>query len=202
MGPIAQLKRVLQNLEVLKNDMESGKFAYSFASYCAPLVTKDLEKIFKTSIDEYYTYPKKYYKRTKSFYKTYKITNSGTIITYTANSGLMPGSHRVSSEYIYDYMFAQGFHGGATKGKPDMFNRPFPGAMALRTPVPQFATPQVPAYSLWSKNHAGQTEAPETQINNNINAYENGGANTSGSTLQERVDSALVRVSRSYAIFR
>lgn len=205
MGKIYQLKKLTQELNRFSNDVASGRFSNQFAHICVPLIVKDLDKIFKTNIDDYYKFPKKYYKRTKAFYKTYKIDGMGNTIRAFADASLMPKTHRVDKvdpDYIYEYMFAQGYHGGARSGDADMDGNPFPGGMALRTPIPQFSSDDTPPYSLWSLKQAGRSEeAPEKMIQDELNSYNAGGPNSSGSVLKDRVESSLTKVLKQYSFF-
>lgn len=201
MGKIYQLNKLSQELRRFGNDVASGKLSSQFARICVPLIVTDLDKIFKTNIDDYYDFKKKYYKRTKALYKTYKIQGAGGSIEAFADASLMPDTHRASPEYIYDYMFSQGYHGGAISGGEDMAGNPFPGPMALRTPVPHFASEDTPPYSLWSLKSAEQTDAPEQKIQEELNAYESGASNSSGHILQDRVEKSLTKVLKQYSFF-
>lgn len=82
-----------------------------------PRILRDQEKIIKSAIEKYYSVPKRYYKRTKSLFKVYKMDDYG----FEFSPEFMPDVHRVSNEYIYDKMFIEGYHGGATKGPNDLF---------------------------------------------------------------------------------
>ena len=206
MGKYYQARKMLNEIVRFANDIESGKVVNDIVSKCAPLIIRDLDVIFTSSIDEYYKFKKRYYKRTYSFYKAYDISLNGNVITIHSGSDLIPKSHRVDavdSDYIYNYMFVQGYHGGAASGEPDMQGSPFPGPMALRTPVPRYATEGMPPYSLWSRTKAHKDEeSPQDKIDRNIEAYKNGDQNFSNKTLQDRFESAVNKVFRTYSIFR
>ena len=193
-----QLDEIVEALLQFKTDLQSGVFVNNICKKLVSYVSQDLKDIFITSVDNYYeAYKPKYYKRTQSFYDAYDIKSNGTSIIIDFDASMMPDHNRVSGEYIYNYMFSQGYHGGATKGKPDINNNPFPGPMALRTPPYGEG-----AFSLWSDTKATKTEAPEKMINDNIDAYENGNTNYSVSNLMERGAYALDDALSKYALFK
>lgn len=198
MSTIGDLQELLSGIREIANDLQSGEFVNNMLTNLAEYIEQDINDIFMTSIDKYYeSYDQIYYKRTESFYKSYEITRDRTSIDIDWGYHLMPDTHRVNSKYIYDYMFKQGYHGGANKGPEDADGNPFPGGMALRTP-PYGAG----AFSLWSEYQAKRTESPENMINNNIDAYENGSANFSVSNLQERAEYAFDDALSKYALFK
>lgn len=90
-------------------------------------VKENLEYIARTAIDNYYeSYSPNLYKRSFDLYNIYKVhvTDKEWEILY--DSSYMNKTHRVDkddSEYIYDWMFKLGWHGGAAYG-PD---HPSPG---------------------------------------------------------------------------
>ena len=205
MGQWSQMRKKVNEILRLSKDLQSGKFANDIASACVRQITNDLGIIFSTSIDKYYKTPHRYYKRTHSLYTAYRIENAGTHITAVANSSKISKGHRVDEvdpDYIFNHMFGEGYHGGATSGPPDKFGHPFPGPMALRTPVPYFSGESMPPYSSWSRMKARKSEAPKDMINADLQAYQSDGANASGSTLKKRFQSAFKKVMRSYSIFK
>lgn len=199
---IAELVELANQINEVVNDLESGKFQKKVANEAATAIYEDINKIFDTAVDEYYSYKPKYYKRTGSLYQAYKITKEGTYIGWDVGAHLIEYSHRVSNEYIFDYMFELGYHGGASKGKPDQHGNPFPHFMAFRTPVPGFAAQyELKPYSLWSKSPARKSSSPSMSIGSNIRKYENGVYNTSGNTLKSQIEYAWEYVKMDYSLF-
>lgn len=134
-----------------------------------PRILRDQEKIIKSAIEKYYSVPKRYYKRTKSLFKVYKMDDYG----FEFSPEFMPNVHRVSNEYIYDKMFIEGYHGGATKGPDDLFQTPIPWEMAYRRPVRIFGKSDLPAFSLWSFTQPRKSNpSPNELIDIGLEKYE------------------------------
>lgn len=115
---------------------------------CMPRILRDQEKIIIDAIQKYYSVPKKFYKRTKSLFEVYEITEDG----FDFGPEHMEQKHRVGNEYIYEKMFVEGYHGGSSgmPGTPDSKKNPKPWDMAYRKPVRIFGESNIKAYSLWS----------------------------------------------------
>lgn len=203
-------KKVLQEIIQFKNevdevvnDLKSGKLQNAVAAEATNAIYEDLNFIFETAIDSYYSFREpKYYKRTNSLEHVYKIEKEGTIVAWDVGAHLIPDTHRVSTEYIYDYMFDLGYHGGASKGKPDIGGNRFPHFMAFRTPVPSFAILSgIKPYSFWSNMQSIKSESPSMRIGMDINKYENNIQNSSGNTLLSQVENAFEYVMLGYDLF-
>lgn len=79
---------------------------------------KTMERIGREAVDNYYD---DYSERTMydplgSLYSAYKIKNKDGDIIIEYDSSYLNGEHRVDNSYIYQYMFEQGYHGGANFG--------------------------------------------------------------------------------------
>ena len=174
-------------LEELKNDIPQplGK---KIGTKAAPKFVEKVKKIFEESIAEYYAARSSgYYTRTYSLIEAYKVTCRGNTINLKSNASMVPDTHRVAPEYIYDYMFFEGYHGGANKGP----NHPSPGTLLYRSPVPGFGKPP---YTRWS-DPAEQTEAPAKMVETRFNALFN------GPEADEIIYDAMVSVLKTYRIF-
>ena len=197
MGVLDQLIQFSNDLQEYTKDIQSGKFINEVAKECVNAIADDIDYIFTTCIDEFYnSYSPKYYKRTGSLYDIYDVSISGTIISWTVPY-MYPGGHRVGGEFIYNYVFEGGYHGGAPSGKPDMAGNPHPGYMAWRTPPPSFGNHP---YTFWG-NPAVHSPAPGMKIGRNVNLYKNNAGNISGHTPIERVREAFAYVNLRYSIF-
>ena len=198
MSAINELQKLLSEIKEVASDLQSGKFVKNVFTNLAEYVRNDINDIFTTSIDKYYeAYDPIWYKRTESFYDSYRIESHDASVSIEWGARLMPKTHRAKNTYIYTYMFKKGYHGGADKGPEDANGNPFPGGMALRTPPFGEGT-----FSLWSEYQAEKTESPEEMINTNIGAYENGEANFSVSNLLERAEYAFDDALSKYALFK
>lgn len=157
MSALDQLKQLKKDIEEVRKDLpiipqEIGKEA-------ALYVYEDVNRIFEDGVKEYYAaYSPMYYGRTNSLLHAFQIDLDGSFIKWTVNAGLLPDSHRVGSSYIFQYMFEEGYHGGANTA----------GGMLWRTPPPGAGRRP---YTAWGRP-AAQTEAPSDIIERNISAYE------------------------------
>lgn len=117
--------------------------------------------------DFYNAYHPMFYKRTDSLYKAYRVSTYGNKIIAHFGSFYMPHTHRVNINYIYQYVFLKGWHGGATKGK----DHPEPGIPWWRTPPPFLAQKQgVDPWSRWG-GIAYSSSSPYNQIGNAFDEY-------------------------------
>lgn len=114
-------------------------------------VKENLEYIGRTAIDEYYeSYTPNLYRRMFDLYNSYKIHVTDEVWEILYDSSYMNGGHRVDKddgEYIYNWMFKLGWHGGAVGGP----NHPSPG------------TPWWKLSGQWYKQ-AVQTDSPYERI--------------------------------------
>lgn len=174
-------------LRELDNDIPQpiGK---KIGAKAAPMFVEKVKKIFEESIAEYYAARSSgYYARTYSLIEAYKVTCRGSSINLKSNASMVPDTHRVSPEYIYDYMFFEGYHGGANKGP----GHPSPGTLLYRSPVPGFGNHP---YTRWS-GVADQTEAPAKKVENRFNTLFN------GPEASEIIRNAAISVLKTYRIF-
>ena len=90
------------------------------------LIKDDIKHVIDEEIISYYgSYFPKSYERTESLLDVYDIIiNPKSIELYFSSDRL--GEHSVSNDYIYDYMFKLGYHGGAIDG-PNPPGHPNPG---------------------------------------------------------------------------
>lgn len=125
---IERIECEIKRIGKLINYIKSGKAAKDLYS----IMEKDIQQHANKIIKEWYdSYDRKFYKPTGSLYKSYKIIskNNEPIIVYNRN--YIPKTHRVDSvnpDYIYDYIFSEGWHGGAAgiKGDEDLLYVPTP----------------------------------------------------------------------------
>lgn len=200
MSEIDQLQAFARDLKELAQDISSGQYAVYVAHECAQAIEEDIDTIYETAIDEFYNaYHPKYYVRTRSLYDVYEITPDDFGVAWE-DPAFYPGGHRVGGEYIYQYAFNLGFHGGATPGsreKKDAHGKLHPGGIVYRSPAPSRGNKP---YIYWGRQ-AVQTPAPSTMVGRNILKYQNGGANTSGHTALERIEDAIDYVNLRYDVF-
>ena len=125
---------------------------------------KDLNKIGRLEVWNWYrSYSPKTYRRKKTLYYGFKITENNGDITIHFGSEQMYKIHFVDKydpTYIFENSFIGGFHGGAIDG-PD---HPNPGVPYWRTPPPH--------YPFWSVP-AKRDESPYDRIKKSYEAYEN-----------------------------
>lgn len=195
-----KLQKFAEALNEFATDVKNGKYIKQVGKECADAIADDIDYIFTSYIDKYYdSYHPKYYKRTRSLYDMYDVYLNGSIIGWHVGE-VMPGGHRVDATndtYIFDYMFEQGYHGGADSGPNDEAGNPHPGYMAWRWPAP---SPGNHPYTLWGKM-AVKSFSPSNLIDINIQRYRHNGDNISGHTLIERVRYAFKYVQLRYSIF-
>lgn len=189
----------------ISDDIQSKRFIKKLSEY----TFSDYDVIYNTCIDEYYNaYEPDYYKPDRKFglrdMFSFEVDEEDN--EFYLNSGPdMPGfdglekKHRVDNQYIYDKMWMEGWHGGATYSeKLDYFKRPYPSGyeMAYRKPVkdiPRMRKNKKPGkpirkYSLWSYREVAKTESVESMVNEQMGKYDNGEANYSNHTADERFE--------------
>ena len=127
---------------------------------------KDILRAKRKAVSDFYdSYGPMYYSRCYSLYNFLTIKQAGdTGIILQMDESKMNG-HRVSPSYIYQYVFKQGYHGGATGGPPDAAGKPHPGRMVWRTP--HISVDQQSAYKYWG-NQAVQSDSIFDMFNERI----------------------------------
>lgn len=179
---INNLKKLYKNIDNIAKDA---------SEYICDYIEYDYNNIIKNQIDIYYNdYHPRYYKRTKSLYKAYRIINNGSEIGVDFDSKYMPHTHRVDEKdenYIFHWMFERGYHGGARpkngrfiselnykKGNSNL--NAFHASMLYRTPTPQaiaagFASGK--PYQRWSKYPVAVAQTPPLKaINEDLDEYD------------------------------
>lgn len=123
------LKKAANKFEKLANSIEVAekKTNLEVPVKAAP----EIESASRFAVEDWYmAYNPMSYERTESLLNVYDVQPQiGAINVHLSSNEL--GGHRVSSDYIYDYMFIQGYHGGAIDGKNP--NHPSPGTPYWRT---------------------------------------------------------------------
>lgn len=197
MSVIDELRQFISDLKEVRDAATSGKISNEIGEILAENVYEDVNNIFETCIDKYYSsYNQIFYTRTYALKKTYKIEKNGCIINWIVGPNLMPETHRVSNEYIYEYMFEKGYHGGAVTGK----DHPSPGTPWYRTPPP-FPGISVPPYSQWSEYMAKKTMAPADRISMQLQGYQNNKSSILGYGIKDLIDPACDLVLGRYNLF-
>ena len=175
-----------KDLQKFQTDLISGKFVRQISRQIIKYVYRDINEIFELGVERYYnSYTPIFYHRQYALYKAYKITYRGTKIFWKVGEEFMPDVHRVDNSYIFDYMFEQGYHGGAVGANAF-------GELLWRTPHPSQGTP---AYRAWGYP-AVQTSSPSDNIEEMLNAYQNSGK------IESYVPQAFASVKSKYALFR
>lgn len=102
---------------------------------------EELEEIGRSVISEWYaTYDPIYYDRQMGLKNAWKVTLNGMNYRVDFGSELMNTSYNISTEYIFENSFMNGYHGGA------MHN----GIPYWRTPYPEFTAWGRPALRSFS----------------------------------------------------
>lgn len=204
-------KKALKNL---KNELISFKEALvEFSNACekeipeaiakeaALAIYEDLAELFDACIAKYYAdYTPYYYSRTYSLYKVYKLQIKGTWVRWEFSPDFIPKVHRVDTidpNYIYNWMFVKGYHGGAVGGE----GHPYPGAPWYRTPPPSPTQDEKP-YSRWSTRMAEYSMiSPYKRIENEIKNYEQNRKTLIGRSINDAIIPAQKLVFGRYRIF-
>lgn len=121
---MASLEQVLKAIEYLESDFEKD-----IVDIFITKAEKDINKTFKKVIKSWYdSYPRTSYHPKKSLYDAYRIERSDDGILVTGDPSFITKTHRLGNQGIYELVFQEGFHGGATDGKvngqyhPDPYN--------------------------------------------------------------------------------
>lgn len=197
----------------------------AIAKEAAVAIYEDISEIFDACIAKYYSdYTPRYYSRTYSLYKVYKLQIKGSWIRWEFNPNFIPKVHRVDSidpDYIYNWMFEKGYHGGAVGGE----GHPHPGSPWYRTPPPlrnqasgKHHTTKgdnrggytnygeeyylEKPYSQWSTHMAEYSMiSPSVRIKNEITNYEKNRKTIIGRTLNDTLKPAYDLVFSRYRLF-
>lgn len=202
--PIAKDIQILRNdLADFSNDLHNGKFKKAVMEEIAVTLYDDISEIIDTCIDKYYKdYQPKFYKRTKSLYKVYKLQYRSGYFGWVFDFNLMPNVHRVDNEYIYKYMFEQGYHGGANTIHADKVEQwgahPHDGQPWYRTAPAVF---EKPPYTAWSKYYAAKSMPPAIRIENELRNYQIGKSKILGRGLKDSCQPAIDLIGGRYNIF-
>lgn len=94
-------------------------------------VAPEIESASRFAVEDWYmAFNPDYYERTESLLNVYDVKPlSGEVNVHLSSDEL--GGHRVGNDYIYEYMFILGYHGGAITGEPPA--HPSPGIPYWRT---------------------------------------------------------------------
>lgn len=204
LNPIAKEMCILRNdIAELANDLHNGKFKKAVMEEIAITLYEDISEIIETCIDKYYSeYTPKYYKRTKSLYKVYKLQYKSGHFGWQFNFEFMPNIHRVDNKYIYQYMFEQGYHGGANtiaSNKVQQWGEhPHNGQPWYRTAPAIF---EKPPYTRWSKYPAAKSMPPATRIDIELRNYQKGQSKLIKRGLKDSCQPAIDLIGGRYNIF-
>ena len=173
-------ERLMKNL---KKIVEEVNYNIAYEKRKAALI------ICENAVDAFYSdYSPHMYHRKGSLYEAYKVEiNRKGDFSFQLGHEFMTKQHRVDNEYIYDYMFVLGWHGGANggEGHPDL-NISDPKRRRLYWRQPPYDVTEVDEYgettnvlikkwSLWDVNPAARmrsyNEAPYQRIKREWNNY-------------------------------
>lgn len=128
-------------------------------------VYEDVNEIFEQGVSDFYqAYDPIFYHRTGALYDAFKITKTWNTVSWRLSGELMPNVHRVDNSYIYEFVFNQGYHGGAVGA--NAYGQPM-----WRTPHPSQGSP---AWHSWGRP-AVCTESPSELIWKYLDEYEASG---------------------------
>lgn len=209
---------VLRNdLAELSNDLHNGKFKQAIIGEIVVTLYDDISEIIETCIDRYYKeYTPKFHKRRKSLYKVYKLYHDSNRFEWNFGSEFMPDfsseHHRAPNEYIYEWMFERGYHGGAHTISPlkvaKWGEHPRDNTPWYRTAPPVF---EIPPYTRWSEggtkskiNGAAYKKTgmpPAVRIASELKDYQKGKSKLINKGLKDSCQSAVDLVGNRYNIF-
>lgn len=137
---VNDIERIEKKLTRFSDDLESGKITDKIFRESSKMIKDDYDSIYRSCVDIYYdSYDPDYYNRQGSLYSMYDVVVTDEDIEYNEDFEYASNwQHRVDNKYIFDKMWMEGWHGGATPTeKRDMFSRPYPEGyeMAYRKPV-------------------------------------------------------------------
>lgn len=193
-GASSYFKELKDAINEIQTDIKSGVFVTKVSEIMMPEIKEDLDKIIKNHIMIFYDqYPPIYYRRKRGLLDSYKITYDQSVLTMDFDSDFIPNHYNnVSTGYIFDTVFMEGYHGGAKNGP----NHPSPKVPYWRTPSPfsQAAKSGIPAYSLWGRP-AIQTESPNKLVDKGIKEY------SDSEDLSIIVSTAVYKIFSTYKIY-
>ena len=176
MGKKANFKKLISN--IAKDAIE----------YICDYQEYDYKQIINEVIDDYYhSYSPMYYRRAYSLYNAYKIYNNSKTVDVYFGPDFMGNKHRANDEYIYHWMFEEGWHGGARNRSGnkvayiDEETRERTGEwiyykMLYRTPHPlaiAAGKAKGPAFKKWSSTPVEQAPfSPYEMINKKLDKYD------------------------------
>ena len=188
-------------------DVKSGVLRQRMFKELSESIRSDYKAIFNMSIQQYYdNYEPDYYNRQYSLFDMFDIVikpgddvywEMGPEFAESYYNVSNDDAHRVDIDYVYEKMFEQGWHGGATySDKLDANRKPYPPGfeMAFRKPVEDYISGGrlIGRYSLWSHRKPEKDDlSPKANILKNLDAYSSGGSNYSGSTMDERTETMV-----------
>ena len=166
-----EFKEALENLRKIKNNIH--KIANDASEYICDYLEYDYKNIIDEMIkDYYYDYSPIYYRRQYSLYQAYKIYNTSKAIDIDFDAQYMEAEHRINNEYIYKWMFEEGYHGGA---RHKMTRDGETTYMQWRTPHPlavASGNAVGPPYRRWSKRTVYRSASPYDRINMALDKYD------------------------------
>ena len=105
------IKRAAKKIQKFADSIENAKNKTNeeIPQKAAP----EIEKAARTAVEDWYmAYQPVSYERTESLLHVYDVKPQTGLVNVHLSSDEL-GGHRVSSDYIYNLMFLQGWHGGA-----------------------------------------------------------------------------------------
>ena len=210
----AKADQLIDAIDEFLADLDNGKVKNMVLGEFTKDVASDIKYIFDMYVQKYYdAYTPKYYgsKRKYRLFDMYEIKIKGYDVHWTIAPDLnhYPDYERfrdpqAGGEYIFNFMFEKGFHGGANSGPPDALMTPFYGSdkdLLWRKPQPGGNTNGFKPYSLWGR-HAEKTFSPSDRIGIDLQRYQNNDKkNMSGTTQMERYMEAWEHAERKYKLF-
>lgn len=208
-GIAKDIYKLRDDLVEFSNDLHNNKFKNAIINEIAITLYDDISEIIDTCIDMYYKeYSPKFYKRKKSLYKVYKLKYDSKRFEWHFGHEFMPDysnePHRAPNEYIYEWMFEKGYHGGAhtiAQNKIDKWGEhPRNGTPWYRTAPPIF---EIPPYTRWSKNYAYKKVGmpPAVKIERELYDYQKGKSKLINKGLKDSCQPAVDLVGGRYNIF-
>lgn len=146
--------------------------------------TKDLNKIIKRAISDFYSsYKPRYYKRKYSLKYMYKVTSENGVIDMDFDGEHSFAYHRLDNDKLFNLVFIEGWHGGAKYIKDSKVEEwgmhPDPGTPYWRTPHPD--------YTEWGYR-AENSESPMERIDKALMSYETKIESIQDKILDKKID--------------
>ena len=157
------------NNSALQRIVEQAKRALYEAAYAAALdilkeIELDLQRIYNEVVGEFYSsYSPAFYGRNGSLYDLLVFESSGDSVRWGFDpSNATPFERGGGSGALYEHVFRQGWHGGATGTDHNGYSV---GTPSYREPIPW--------YSNWGAMAASAGRAPLDAWNQEVEAYKN-----------------------------